>query len=73
MTKRMQSIDHDANLFQSTIAKCEVCGKEFFRAPEHLYKYNASIKLANGKTASKVLWFCRYNHYVQWMKDHGKW
>ena len=65
---------YSRDAFNAYTVKCAVCGKEFIRAPGHMYKDVITIKDGKRKYGSaKTVWFCRYNHYVQWMKDHGKW
>lgn len=62
------------NLFKSKEAVCAVCGKKFYKMPDHMYKVRQerSASSDHGKTA-RILYFCRYNHYVRWMKEHGRW
>lgn len=73
-TKPGEPTKYSNDLFSSYIVKCAVCGKEFMRAPEHVYKDVITVKDGKRKYGSTVtVWFCRYNHYVQWMKERGKW
>lgn len=62
------------SMFKDRETTCAVCGKTFYREPDHMYKVTAHISADtdSGRT-SKILYFCRYNHYVQWLKEHGRW
>ncbi len=65
---------YSKDAFSAYTSKCEVCGKEFIRAPEHMYKAVVRTKSENSKYGTtKTIWFCRYNHYVEWMKAHDRW
>ena len=60
------------SMFSSLEETCYECGKKFYRGVDHIYKTTVPSKPGDTKNR-KVVYFCRYNHYVKYMKDHGKW
>lgn len=62
------------SMFRDRETTCAVCGKKFYREPDHVYKVNVNVSSdTDSGRSNKVLYFCRYNHYVQWLKEHGRW
>lgn len=61
--------------FAQMEATCCVCGRTFFKAPQHMYKASVSTYVNSSAKShrSETVWFCRYNCYVKWMKEHGRW
>lgn len=56
------------------VLTCPVCGKEFIKPAEPLYKARTADKIpGTSRTSDKTLIFCRYNCWVKWLKDHGRW
>lgn len=56
-------------VFEADWLHCYECGKEFLRAPEHIYKAN----VRTGAKSSKTVWFCGYNCQVKYLKKTGRW
>lgn len=62
------------SMFKDRETTCAVCGRTFYRAPDHKYKATVTTYNKDNNTRSDhTLYFCRYNHYVQWLKDRGRW
>lgn len=57
------------SMFSDREVTCAQCGKQFIRPVDTQYK----VSFKDSSNNKKTLYFCRYNHYVQWMKDHGRW
>lgn len=64
-------VDNANKMFDNDTKVCEQCGKKFIvTCPDYMYKKDYSYKDSKGRSRSKVVYFCRYNHYVEWLKDH---